>query len=177
MKGVFASALLCACLACAMVACACDGHKKSDAPSDSQNVFTPESVLPAGVDSSASVNPYTGESGEARKGTVAATLNNIALLNKLLPGAKSEEEKKQISDLVAAVDSLMPSLRVVGMFDLFTANEWLSSPNQPGRVMAAVLYLKRYPQEISPEVRRTLVRTEKFTKIKLLKSNIKDLLK
>ena len=30
--------------------------------------FTPESILPVGADSSISINPYTGESGDTRKG-------------------------------------------------------------------------------------------------------------
>lgn len=189
MKKVFLPAVaIFATISWAYIAYACDAHAETNsnievsATADAelgnkQSVFTPESVLPAGTDYTISVNPYTGEAGEARKGTVAATLNNVALLNKLLPSSKTIEEKKQIEDLVAAIDSLISSLRVVGIFDMFTVNEWLSSPNQSGRTMAAVLYLKKYPKEITPEVKRTLVRIEKSTKIKLLKDNIQELLK
>lgn len=43
------------------------------------NAFTPEKMLPAGIDEAEVTNPYTGEKRKARKGTVAATINNIAL--------------------------------------------------------------------------------------------------
>jgi len=113
----------------------------------SKTAYTPEKILPDGVDTSRSVNPYTGETGEARKGTVAATLNNTALLNHLLADGKIKETE----EIVKAIRILIPSLKVVGVFNLFTPLEWLSSKDQPGRILCAILYLQAYPQEITPE--------------------------
>lgn len=139
--------------------------------------FTPESVLPKGVDSNISVNPYTGESGETRKGTVAATLNNIAVLNTLLIEKPSPENQAKIQEIVEAVSALLPSLRVIGVFDLFTPSEWLAMDQQPGRALVAVLYLQQYPKNITPEIKQRLVQIRSQTKVKLLSDAIIKALK
>ena len=108
-----------------------------------KEALTPEDLLPAGVDSIIAINPQTGESGPARKGTIGATLNNVALLNTLLSEKVLPNNQKKIQDVTEAIASLIPSLKVLGVFDLFTPEEWLSSEAQPGRVLAAVLYLQK----------------------------------
>lgn len=140
--------------------------------SDGNAPFTPEKILPVGADSTISINPYTLESGEVRKGTVAATLNNIALLNQKLSKKASKEEIEKIDDIIDAIKSLLPSLRVIGVFDLFTKEEWISSDNQPGRVMAGVLYLQRYPQEVTEHIKKTLIHQAKEYNLKLLSDEI-----
>ena len=137
-----------------------------------KEVFTPESVLPTGVDSTFSTNPYTGESGPARKGTVAATLNNIALLNALLSEKISSNDQIKAEAIIEAMTSLIPSLSFVGVFDLFTPEEWLSSKTQPGRVLAAVLYLQKYPQNITSEIKQRLLQIQAQTKIQILSAAI-----
>lgn len=137
-----------------------------------KEVFTPESILPAGVDNNISTNPYTGESGPTRKGTVAATLNNIALLNTLLSEKVSSSDSSKIQGIIEAITLLVPSLRVVGIFDLFTPEEWLSSETQPGRVLAAVLYLQKYPQDVTPKIKKRLLQIQNQTKIKVLSESI-----
>lgn len=131
-------------------------------------VFTPEQVLPSGADSTTSTNPYTGESGPARKGTVAATLNNIALLNNLLSEKESPENEAKIETITEAIASLLPSLRVIGVFDMFTPEEWLSTKDQQGRALAAILYLQKYPQSITPSIKRHLERIRDQTKNKII---------
>ena len=118
--------------------------------------FTPESILPAGVDSSISINPYTGESGNARKGTVAATLNNVARLNQLFLQEETPEQKNAIVEISNAIDQLIPSLQIVGMFDLFEPIHWIGEGEQPGRVLALLLYFKHYPEKCTPALRGRL---------------------
>ncbi|MDF3047069.1 MAG: hypothetical protein K0R73_187 [Candidatus Midichloriaceae bacterium] len=134
--------------------------------------FTPEGVLAEGVDSTVSTNPYTGESGQARKGTVAATLNNIALLNGLLSEKTSPENELKIQKIIDAITPLIPSLRVIGVFDLFTVDEWLLTDAQPGRILVAALYIKQYPQTITPQNKQRLLQIRDTTKIKILSDTI-----
>jgi hypothetical protein len=139
--------------------------------------YTPEKILPSGVDESISVNPYTGESGSARKGTVAATLNNVALLNKLLLQPASAQNDRNIKQIIQAIESLLPSLKVVGMFHFFSIEEWLSDDKrQPGRTLVGVLYLQKYPKELNADVKKTLARIHKESSIKVLNEHIEKLL-
>lgn len=92
-----------------------------------------------------------------RKGTVAAILNNIALLNQLF---LENPEQDQIATIRKAVVNLMPSLKAIGVFDLFNPIEWLNNPKQLGRMYVAILYLKNYPDEISNEILSKLQETK-----------------
>lgn len=143
-----------------------------------QQVFTPEAILPAGVDETMVVNPYTGESGKARKGTVAATINNIALLNKLLlkPEPQSDADIKTVKAIIAEIDTLIPSLRALGLFDFFSVDEWISQyKTQPGRTLTAIRYLKQYSNEINPSIQKSLDDIYHTSPTILLKENIKDI--
>jgi hypothetical protein len=123
-------------------------------------LFTPESILPAGVDSTISINPYTGESGNVRKGTVAAMLNNVARLNQLLLQDETPESKKEITEISTAISQLIPSLQVIGVFDLFEPIYWIGNGEQPGRIVTLALYFKQYPEKY------TLALKEKLLKVK-----------
>lgn len=138
--------------------------------------FTPNGLLPDGVDSAPVVNPYTGEKGSARKGTIAATINNVALLNQKLPIAATQEELKKIQDIMNAFIELIPSLRALAVFDLFNPEEWVSSDQQPGRVLAGVLYLQNHPKEVTAETRQKLEKIKSVTKIDILSQEITKLL-
>lgn len=142
-----------------------------------KEVFTPESVLPSGIDNTVSTNPYTGESGPTRKGTVAATLNNVALLNTFLSEKSSHSDSTKVQEIIEAITSLIPSLRVIGVFDLFTPEEWLSSEAQPGRVLVTVLYLQKYPQDINSKIKKRLLQILNQTKVKALSESIAKALK
>ena len=155
----------------------CLAASDNSAQKTPNEVFTPETVLPSGVDSTTSTNPYTGESGPARKGTVAATLNNIALLNSLLSEQASPENQVKTDKVIEAITSLIPSLRFIGVFDLFTTEEWLSAKDQPGRVLVAVLYLQKYPQNITPAIKQLLMQIRGQTRIKTISESIDMALK
>ncbi len=121
------------------------------------SVATPESILPEGVDSSISINPYTGESGEARKGTIGATLNNVATLNNLFLQEETAETIEEIKQISVAIEKLIPSLNVIGVFDLFPPVYWIGSGEQSGRILAVILYFNRYPEKCTPELRKQLL--------------------
>ncbi len=141
-----------------------------------KEVFTPENLLPAGVDSAVVINPYTGESGAARKGTVAATLNNIALLNTLLLDKNASNDSARVQEIKDAIISLVPSLKVIGVFDLFSPEEWLLSDRQPGRVLAAVLYLQTYPEAITAPLKERLLKIQGHTHVNILSESIEKTL-
>ncbi len=147
--------------------------KKSTNKPLSEKVFTPEKILPDGTDTTLSVNPYTGVSAQARMGTVAATLNNVALLNKLLLLPATPETAAEIDEIARAVKVLLPSLRAIGMFNFFSVDEWLGDHAQPGRAVVALWYLQKYPEEISPTVKRSLREIGK-TDITRLANEIKE---
>lgn len=134
--------------------------------------FTPDSVLPDGVDVSISTNPYTGKSAPARKGTVAATLNNVARLNKLLMEANREQD---VQALIEAIDKLIPSLDAIGVFDLFEPAYWIGEGEQLGRVAAIMLYFKHYPEKLTPELNMQLHSLKRVLRCPYLKSLFDDL--
>ena len=98
-------------------------------------------------DSTISTNPYTLESGQARKGTFAATVNNIFRLNQLAQAAHTQENEDEIQAIVAAIDQLIPSLNYVAMFDLFEPAQWLGNGDQIGRIVVLALFFNHYPQK------------------------------
>ena len=138
----------------------------------SVQVYTPEKILPTGIDSSLSVNPYTGESGQVRKGTIAATINNVALLNKLL----NQGNQEGIEEVVKAVRVLIPSLKAIGIFNMFSPMEWLSTTDQLGRILVAVLLLQAYPAEITTEIKAKLAQIREQTPISYLAQEIDKVL-
>jgi ferredoxin-fold anticodon binding domain-containing protein len=137
------------------------------------HVFTPEDILPDGDDHTTAVNPFTGFKGRARKGTVAATLNNIALLNRLfLENAKED----QIINIKKAIVELIPSLKAVGIFDLFNPQEWINNePKYLGRTYVVLLYLKHYPEEIDEEITKKLKEIKKTAQSPFVQSELQSL--
>ncbi len=119
--------------------------------SQESTIYTPEAILPEGDDFTTATNPFTGETGRARKGIIAATLNNVALLNPLLL-SNSDKHLSQIHAIESTIKELLPSLKAVGIFHMFTVDEWVGEGQQPGRVLAALLYLQAYPGECSPKL-------------------------
>lgn len=118
---------------------------------------TPEALLPNGVDAAIITNPYTGESGMARKGTVGATLDNIHTLNHLLNNTPSNENTQKIQAIMKVQAALIPSLKIIGLFDFFNASEWLMhAKEQPGRCLIGLIYLQKNPEKMTPEVKKIL---------------------
>ena len=121
-----------------------------------EKVATPENLLPDGVDAAMVTNPFTGNSAHARKGTVAAMLHNVALLNtKLQAPELSEKEWGLVEELQNQITGLLPSLDVIGVFDLFNAEEWVSE-TQLGRTMTITLYLKENPSKRTESLKNKL---------------------
>lgn len=137
--------------------------------------FTPESILPAGADSTISINPYTGESGNVRKGTVAATLNNVVRLNQLLSQEETPERKKEIMDISTAIAQLIPSLQIIGVFDLFEPTYWIGNGEQPGRILALSLYFKQYPEKCTPVLREQLFKVKENVSSPYLREQLDSL--
>lgn len=142
------------------------------------NVFTPEKMLPAGIDEAEVTNPYTGEKRKARKGTVAATINNIALLNKLLlePNSSATSEKL-IKESIEEMRKLMPSLKVIGVFNIFIPEEWLNiqDSNQWGRTTCVLLYLEKYPDIINSKIKSRIKAIEKASPPEVITNIINEL--
>lgn len=135
------------------------------------NIFIPEDILPDGDDHTIVVNPFTGFQGKARKGTVAATLNNIALLDRLFLENSAQD---QIAKVKKAIVELMPSLKAIGIFDLFNLAEWIN-PNYQGRTYVALLYLKNYPDEINEKIADKLRESNQELQNHLLQSEFQSL--
>ncbi len=131
--------------------CAFSGHLHAES-----SAMTPEVILPDGVDATISINPYTGESGLVRKGTAAATIQNIALLNQHMAKPNDPVTDQEIEKVSSEIGRLIPSLTYIGVFDFFEPIEWIGSSEQPGRVLAAALYLKQHPGEMTEEIERKI---------------------
>jgi hypothetical protein len=67
-------------------------------------------------------------------------------------------------------------LKVVGMFDLFRLEEWLNDTSQPGRIFAALLYLRQYPDEETESIELEIEKIRKGTKSLLLQAAIETLI-
>jgi hypothetical protein len=140
--------------------------------------FTPEALLPAGADSAVFVNPYTGESGNIRKGTIGATIMNTHELNQLLTNAPSKQNDALVNNIIKEHQSLLPSLKIVGMFDIFNIQEWIVDPEaQPGRCLLGLLYLKQNPKEMTPDIIKTLIILKEATTNTYLLSMVDSLIK
>lgn len=137
---------------------------------------TPESILPAGVDSTISINPYTGESRQVRKGTIAAVLNNIAKLNQVMAEEGHAVVNDTIHELSQVIDELVPSVQAIGLFDLFEPILWIGDGSQPGRVLAILLYLKHYPEKWTLDLKEALMNIQEVTTSSYLKAQINEAL-
>lgn len=139
-----------------------------------KKAVSPEEIFPDGEDYTVVVNPFTGLKGKARKATVAATLNNIALLNRLL---LENTELDQIRMINQAISKLIPSLKAIGVFDLFNLEEWVSDDRQLGRIYVVALYLKQYSDEMTDRLVLKLNEIKRRTKSLSLRSELDGITK
>lgn len=138
-----------------------------------EKICSPEDILPSGDDYAMVVNPFTGMTGKARKGTVAATLNNIALLDRLLLNNRELEQIQQINE---AVTKLIPSLKFVGIFDLFKLEEWFNDAQRLGRIYVVALYLKNNPEEMTQQLAAEIKKIQQSTKSIPLRSLLEEII-
>jgi hypothetical protein len=140
--------------------------------------FTPESMIPSGVDEASATNPYDGEQGVIRKGTIEATIVNIALLNRLLNDShQTADSQIQIDMAVDEIKHLIPSLKILGMFDVFVVDEWTNfkPSRQWGRMVCILLYLQQYPDNITMDIKEKLHNLRKLAPSKVITDLIDDI--
>lgn len=131
---------------------------------------TPEALLPDRVDSAVVANPYTRETAMVRKGTLSATIHNVARLNVLLGSREflSTKGSEEVHNIKATIRDLIESVRITGLFDLFSIREWLSNDNQLGRIFVGLLYLQKYPATTDILIEKRLRHLAKETKNEVL---------
>ncbi|MBN8511673.1 MAG: hypothetical protein J0L79_01395 [Rickettsiales bacterium] len=137
---------------------------------DASEIKTEKTLLPDGVEAINAKNPYTGEEGLIRKGTVNSVIQNVAMLDRFFQskGATADALKKFDHDIKPFMDSIWTT----GIFNLFSILEWLSDSNKPGRIYMSILVLKHYPNLLTSEIHARLCFVGRETKISLLKKEI-----
>lgn len=93
---------------------------------------------------------------QARKGSIGASISNINELNMLAVDSHLSCENQKLQAILADQIDLMPALYAVGMFDLFSINEWLVPKQGEGRVWLGVLLLEIHPELQTAANRRIL---------------------
>lgn len=119
----------------------------------SNAAITPEQILPDGLDKTILTNPYTGESGYARKGIIAATISNVVSLNELLKNETNlETNYADITKITKEIQLLICCLNFTGLFNLMPPTEWIKDHSQPGKVITGILYFKTFPTKMNNAV-------------------------
>src|ERR1700686_541263 len=62
---------------------------------------------------------HDGSQSFVRKGTIAATIQNVKALNNLLQAPFSAEGQQKYNDTVADIGRAIPALKVLELFDVF----------------------------------------------------------
>gem|GEM_PF-5068877 len=115
--------------------------------SASVSAKTPEQVLADGKDSTVL------KGVEFRKGTIASLIKNVSLLNEQL---KLQETPAGVNVVIEDMRASIPAQEALDVFNVFKAEEWLVS-EQPGNLMAGVLFLQQFPQFLTPQIREFLI--------------------
>ncbi|MES2345128.1 MAG: hypothetical protein V4494_04230 [Chlamydiota bacterium] len=100
-----------------------------------------------------SQNTTTIDGVVARKGSIAATIANVRALNALMQEAQDSEA---LQEILLDQRALIPTLKVIGMFDLFSIDEWLDPTHGEGRAWVGVLYLEAFPEQMSASIQQLL---------------------
>lgn len=94
-----------------------------------------------------------------RKGTIKALIDNVLYLNSTLGKRNlkmNSKEKKKIQQTITDIQESISLLEDVYIFDVFPAEDWFESAARPGNIMVGILYLKKYPEQISPSLKEKL---------------------
>jgi len=135
---------------------------------EGNKILSDENVMKDEENIAKLINPYTGESFEGRKGSIAATIKNIATLNKMI---KERTKTEELNQAINEFSKLMDVCNAAGMFDLFEPQEWLNSREQPGRVLAAIILLQKHPQKANKESLEILKKLQHDTPYDIIRSN------
>ncbi len=87
-----------------------------------------------------------------RAASYGASMINAYFFDQML---RHDGEYKVASDMtriVAIENELLPALKELGFFRLFNVTEWLRTEHH-GRLLIALLYLRRNPEELTPEIK------------------------
>lgn len=107
-----------------------------------------------------------------RKGTIAASINNIKRLDTLLSKRGSEQE---IRDIIKDQHSLSRGLYATDFLQMQPIMNWLRDPKRPGKIMVAVLALQACPELMTAQIRVALQEIVKSNH-PMLRQEIKKLL-
>lgn len=93
-------------------------------------------------------NETVTESGlSVRKGTIYATILNIRQFDQLIKESNSLEKSEKIEKIIQDINSVIPALESVKLFELFSVEEWLTYiPGHEGRLLVGLLYLQQFPE-------------------------------
>ncbi|MBA3812895.1 MAG: hypothetical protein H0X26_00140 [Alphaproteobacteria bacterium] len=87
---------------------------------------------------------------KVRKGTIAATINNIKRLDDLMTHTGSEAE---IRDIIKDQNTLSRGLFLTDFLEMQPVINWLQDPKRPGKVLVAVLVLQASPELLTDQIR------------------------
>lgn len=88
-----------------------------------------------------------------RKGTMAATIQNIKALDNLMLNSGFENE---IQDLLNDQRSLCKALWASELLDILPIEIWLRDPMRPGKIIVAAMILQECPQLMNQEIKEIL---------------------
>lgn len=86
-----------------------------------------------------------------RKGSIAVTLANAQEFNTISKLADSNEKSAKLKQLIKDVNSVIPGLHSLGVFDFFLPIQWIKSQNA-GKVFIGLLYLQQHPEKRDSQI-------------------------
>jgi hypothetical protein len=91
-----------------------------------------------------------------RKGTIKSTIDNIQVLNNIFKLPAGQERQQKLQSVLHVMDELMKPLYHVGAFSFFTPLEWLQDSNNQGRILIALVFLQKFPAEVTAQIKQRL---------------------
>ncbi len=108
---------------------------------------TPEQILADGKDT------FAKKGVTIRKGSVAALIMNVQLLNVEL---KAHESSDKVEGAIKDLREAIPALEAIDVMNVFQVSDWFESEERPGNVMVGVLFLQQFPQYLTQPIRERL---------------------
>lgn len=102
----------------------------------------------------------------ARAAAYGASMINAFFFDQLLRHDGDYKVATDMTRIVAVENDLIPILKELGFFDLFTPLEWLRSEHH-GRVLISLLYLRRHPDDLTNEIKFEM-KTPQIARLKAL---------
>lgn len=98
----------------------------------------------------------------ARKGSIAAMLQNAARYEELIALPEGPHRTAEMNKIVSDVIEILPALHAVHLFEFFTPDEWLHGlkKGKQGRAFIATLYLLHHPKTITHDIIDQLVQSK-----------------